>query len=98
MSTFTITEAKVNKTYNYVNEDLVVQGTFQLDQETGALQSLNGSCYRAVDGNAGDYVGNFTGYLRDDEIKYTMSEMSRKDSMLVWDAIDDIEANIKAGN
>jgi hypothetical protein len=36
--------------------------------------------------------------MRDGEIRYSMSEMSRRDSNLVWDAIDGIEPYILGEN
>ena len=70
-----------------------------MDATTSTLQNVSGSAYRlAQGGQRGEYVGNFNGYMRDGEIRYTMSEMSRRDSNKVWDAIDEIEANIMGSN
>jgi hypothetical protein len=49
-------------------------------------------------GGQGEYIGNFNGYMRDGEVKYSISEMSRKDANKVWDAIDEIEQNILGTN
>ena len=43
-------------------------------------------------------IGTFNGYMRDGEVRYNMSEMSRRDSNKVWDAIDEIEQNITGAN
>jgi hypothetical protein len=43
----------------------------------------------------GEYIGNFNGFPQSDgSINYDLSQMKRSDSNLVWDAIDDIEAQI----
>ncbi len=95
MSTWNITSSKVNKTYELINENLHVNGSYVTDEITGELQSIQGSCYRNnPDSGTGDYIGNFNGAMRNGEIKYSLSEMSRKDSMMVWDAIDEIEQHI----
>lgn len=94
MSTFTITSSKINKTYELVNENIHVNGSFVTDEQSGELQNIQGSCYRSTGEGMGDYIGNFNGALRNGEIKYSLSEMSRRDSMMVWDAIDEIEQHI----
>lgn len=99
MSKIQITSSKVNKTYILENENIIVNGSYQTDEQSGELQTVQGSCYRAVaEGQEGNYIGNFNGALRNGEMKYSLSEMSRKDSMLVWDAIDEIEAYITGEN
>ena len=45
-------------------------------------------------GEQGEYIGNFNGYQREDGIKYSLSEMTRKDNNLVWNAIDGIEPHV----
>lgn len=99
MATFEIKSQTNNATYEYKDENLVVQGNYVKDGTSGDLVSVSGSCYRVnQQGQQGEYVGNFNGYMRDGEIRYTMSEMSRKDSNDVWDAIDEIEAHIIGEN
>lgn len=91
-----ITSSKLQKTYEYKNESVVVNGSIQQDAATGELQNINGSCYKpGVDGGVGDYIGNFNGYERNGEILYSLSEMSRRNMMIVYDAIDEIEQYIK---
>jgi len=95
MGTFNVTSSVLNSQYDYKNSSLVVNGSYAKDATTNTLQSVSGTCYRITpDGAQGDYVGNFNGYVRDGEIRYSLSEMSRKESNLVWDAIDEIETNI----
>lgn len=92
---FEIKSQTHNAQYEYKDDNLIVQGQFVKDGTTGELQTINGSCYNKGDqGQQGSYVGNFNGYVRDGEIRYTLSEMSRRDSNKVWDAIDEIEAAV----
>lgn len=99
MGKFTITSSKKDRTYILESEDINVNGTYQADEETGEVQNVTGACYRPnPKPGATDYIGNFNGVLRNGELRYSLSEMSRKDSLLVWDAIDEIESNILPTN
>ena len=92
---FNIISSTLNTSYNY-KDVIIVQGSFVKDATTGNLTSINGQCYRKnAQGEMGDYIGNFNGYPQaDGEITYDLSQMKRSDSNLVWDAIDDIEAQV----
>lgn len=94
MGTFVIKSSTLNNQFEYSDESLIVVGNYAKDAQNDVFQNVSGSCYRNNSGQQGEYVGNFNGYMRDGEIRYSMSEMSRKDSNKVWDAIDEIEANI----
>lgn len=95
MGTFRITNSELNNSYQYKNESIIVNGDYRKDAIRGTLTSVSGSCYSInAQGEQGDYIGNFNGYMRDEEIRYSLSEMSRRNSNLVWDAIDEIEPNI----
>ena len=96
---FNITSSTLNSSYNY-KDVIIVQGNFVKDATTDALTSIQGSCYRkTASGEQGEYFGNFNGYPQSDgEIFYDLSQMKRSDSNLVWDAIDDIEAEIRGTN
>ena len=96
MSTINITSSKVDKTYTLENENISIQGSAVTDQASGELKNLQGNCYRA--GQGGAYIGNFNGVMRDQEMHYSLSEMTRRDSSMVWDAIDEIESYILGGN
>jgi hypothetical protein len=99
MGTFNIVTSTLNNQYDYKDENLVVNGTYSMDAQNNTLQNVGGSCYRInAQGEQGEYVGNFNGYMRDGEIRYSLSEMTRKDSNDVWDAIDAIELNIIGTN
>lgn len=92
---FNITNSTLNTSFNYKGV-IVVQGNFVKDAVSGNLQSINGACYRKTEaGEQGEYIGNFNGFPQPDgSINYDLSQMKRSDSNLVWDAIDDIEAQI----
>lgn len=95
MGTFEIKSQTNNANFEYTDTNIIVQGNYTKDGTTGTLQTLGGSCYgKNQQGGQGDYIGNFNGYMRDGEVRYTMSEMSRSDSAKVWAAIDEIEANV----
>ena len=99
MGTFEIKSQTNNATYEYTDDNLIVQGSFVKDIVTNEVTTISGSCYaKTQQGQQGAYIGNFNGYKRDGEIRYTMSEMSRRDSNKVWDAIDEIEAAITGEN
>lgn len=99
MGTFTITSSALNNSYNYADENLIVEGGYNKNAQDNQLQSVNGSVSRKnAQGQKGDFIGNFNGYVRDGEVKYSISEMSRRDANMVWDAIDEIEANITGEN
>jgi hypothetical protein len=99
MGEFTITSSNLQNGYNYKDSAVIVTGSYNKDAQTNTLQNVSGQVYRQNDqGEQGDYIGNFNGYMRDGEIRYSMSEMSRRDSNLVWDAIDGIEPYILGDN
>lgn len=90
--TFNIKSQTNNSDYEYKNTQVFVNGSFAKDITTGDLKNINGSCYHVdQSGNMGAYIGNFNGTMRDGEVRYSLSDMTRQDSNLVWDAIDDIE-------
>ncbi len=95
MGTFNITNSTLNSSYTYTDEDIVVNGSYEKDAQNDTLRSISGSCYYKTDsGEQGEVIGNFNGYMRDGEMKYSLSEMSRKENNLVWNAIDNIEPHV----
>ena len=99
MGTFNIKSSTLNSQFDYKNDAIIVTGNFAKDATSDQLQNISGSCYRInSEGEHGDYIGNFNGYMRDGEIKYSVSEMSRKDSSLVWTAIGEIEPYVLGEN
>lgn len=99
MGTFVITSSNLNNGYEYKDNAVIVTGGYSLDAQTNTLQNVSGQVYALnAQGEQDRYIGNFNGYLRDGEIRYSLSEMSRRDSNLVWDAIDGIEPHIIVNN
>lgn len=100
MSTFNIVSSSLNNQYEYNNEDVKVTGNYTKDATNDTLQNVSGSVYKqpVQAGEQGEYIGNFNGYMRDGEVRYSISEMSRRNANMTWDAIDDIEANITGEN
>lgn len=95
MGQFVIKSQTNNATYEYTDDNMIVQGNYVKDANEGALVSISGACYRKNgQGQQGDFIGNFNGYIRNGEMRYTTSEMSRRDQNNVWDAIDEIEAAV----
>ena len=94
----TITSSTLNCVYEYKNESVEVTGSYSKDATTGTMMNVSGKAYVTTPDGRGDYIGNFNGYMRDGEVRYSLSEMSRKNSNLVWNAIDEIELNIIGSN
>lgn len=90
--TITILSSTLNTLFNYENEQLKISGNYQLDTEAKTLLVINGSANRNTE--QGEYVGNFSGSLRDGKMKYTLSDMSIEDTALLTEAIRDIESYI----
>jgi len=95
MGTFNVTSSTLNSGYTYTDESVMVNGSYQMDAQSNTLKSISGSVYHKTEsGEQGEYIGNFNGYQREDGIKYSLSEMTRRDNNLVWNAIDGIEPHI----
>jgi hypothetical protein len=84
-----------NVQYEYKTSTFMIQGAVSKDALSDQLQSINGSCYRLNEqGGTSEFFGNFNGYMSGDSgMRYSVSEMSRRDALAVWDAIDEIEAH-----
>lgn len=96
MSTFNITSSTLNSSFAYENDNLSINGSFVQDAKTDELQNISGTAYKtAAEGQQGTYVGNFNGRMVNGVMKYALSDMTLEDSMLVLDAIADIEKYIK---
>lgn len=94
MGTFNLKSSEISSNYEYIDTNVVVQGSFTKNAKTGELHSLNGFCYRNNDDKPGDSIGNFGGYPAGGEIMYDLSQMKRADSNIMWDAIDAIEPHV----
>lgn len=97
--TFTIQSKIENTQFKYENTDVIITGNSAKDIQNDTLQSIGGTAYVLNEqGEQGNYIGNFNGYMRDGEMRYSVSEMSRSASVKVWDAIDEIEAEVTNTN
>lgn len=96
MGTFTITKSELKSQYTFRNEDVVVVGGYSIDAQTSTLQNVSGTVnfISQSEGDDGDYIGDFNGHPENGEMVYSLPQMSRRISNLVWDAIDEIERNI----
>lgn len=100
MGTFTITKSELNNQYTFRNEDVVVVGGYSINVQTSTLQRVSGTINHVgqEEGEDGDYIGDFNGHPENGEMVYSLPQMSRRISNLVWDAIDGIESNITGAN
>ena len=95
MEKYDVLSSSLNENYKYVNDDLIVMGNTQKDGQSGDLVSISGNAYeKTPNGEQGTYIGVFNGYMREDGVHYSLSEMSRAQSNMVWDAIEGIEAHV----
>lgn len=95
MENFVVKSQSLTTQYEYTNDDVVVNGTYSSDKSETEVQGTNGQVYRRPEGEGrGDYVGNFTGTMGSEGMEYSLSKMTRRNTNLVWDAIDGIEAHI----
>ena len=99
MSKFNISSSTLNSNFTYENDNLSINGSFQQDAKTDELQTISGTAYKPNgEGQQGTYIGNFNGRMVNGVMKYTLSDMTRQDTMLVLDAIDEIEQYINGAN
>lgn len=95
MEKFEIKSQSLTTQYEYVNDDVMVYGSSSSDKTETEVQGINGQVYRKPENEGrGEYVGNFTGTMGTDGMEYSLSKMTRRNTNLVWDAIDGIEAHI----
>ena len=99
MSKFQITNSTLNSNFTYENESLSINGSFQQDAKTDELQTISGTAYKPNgEGQQGTYIGNFNGRMVNGVLKYTLSDMTIQDTVLVLGAIEDIEKYINGEN
>ena len=99
MSKFAITSSTLNSSFTYENDNLSINGSFMQDAKTDELQTISGTAYKpAAEGQQGYYVGNFNGRMVNGQMKYTLSDMTIQDTVLVLGAIEDIEKYINGAN
>ena len=95
MGNLVIKDSVSKTTFEYSNEKMIAQGEYEKGLQ-GKLKTVRATCFhKNEDGTIGTNFGNFNGIMRaDGKVHYSMSEMSREDSMTVWAAIDEIEPEI----
>ena len=98
MKKFDVTSSTLNVSYKYSDDTVIVTGSYSKDATNDTLNNINGTVYVNNAGEQGNFIGNFNGTMRGDEIRYSLSEMSRADSNKVWDAIDNIEPYVLGEN
>lgn len=99
MGTFNITDSNLNNQFIYTDENIIVDGNYNLDATTRVIKNVTGNAYaKDENGEKGEFIGNFIGNVADGNLEYSLSQMSRRESNMVWDAIDEIEANITESN
>lgn len=95
MEKFEIKSQSLTTQYEYENDDVTVNGTYNSDKTEAEVQGLNGQVHRKPEGEGrGECVGNFTGTMGAEGMEYSLSKMTRRNTLLVWDAIDAIEATV----
>ena len=94
MGTFVIKSSSLNNQYEYTNASVKVSGNYALDAQTKVEKSISGQVYELN----GDYIGNFNGNMNGETMEYTLSQMTRQKANLVWDAIEEIDAEINSQN
>lgn len=99
MEKFEIKRQSLNTQFEYENDDLIVNGSYESDKQVTVVQSINGTVRRKLDGEGNsEYLSNFTGTLNGGEMEYSIAnKMSRRNADRMWEAIDGIEEKINAG-
>jgi hypothetical protein len=89
--TIKILSSTVNKQYYYANDQVSIDGNYQLNTESGNLISINGSVYRSTELGKGEYMGNISGSMREGKMHYSFSDMTAADTAYALAAVADIE-------
>jgi hypothetical protein len=99
MGTIKVTSSALNVNFTYENENLFINGSYQKDAKSDELKNISGTCYKSKDGSQkGEYIGNFNGRNENGTMKYSLSDMTRQDTVVILDAIDEIEQFINGEN
>ena len=95
MGNLVIKDSVSKTTFEYSNDKMIAQVECEKGLQ-GKLKTIRATCFhKNEDGTIGTNFGNFNGIMRaDGKVHYSMSEMSREDSMTVWSAIDEMEPEI----
>lgn len=99
MGTIKVTSATLNTNFTYESEILFINGSYQQDSQSGEQKTISGICYKPKDVvQTGEYIGNFNVRNENGTMKYSLSDMTRQDTIIVLDAIADIEKYINGEN
>lgn len=91
--TFEITDESVNKKYKVTTDTTIATGSISVQQ--GEVKQISGTVFtKNAEGAQGDYIANFNGQKRGEEMKYSFSEMNHEQSVAAWEVIETIEENI----
>ena len=80
--------------YEYKTQEIQVNAFKRVDIVSNNIREFSGNVYTLSGDAQGDFIGNFNGYMRNGVMKYSLSEMSRQQSNMMWDAIDDMEPEV----
>ena len=95
MKQFEITSAITTSQYKYKNDEIIVNGNYQVNAQTNQFQRLEGTAYaQNENGEQGAYIGNFNGSMQNGTMVFNFSGISMENLPKVQEAIEDIEAEI----
>jgi hypothetical protein len=96
---FEITNQNINTQFEFDAEKVIIQGNFVKTDKDGNLKSVQGNVFaKNEDGTIGVGIGNFNGYVRGGQMKYTLSEMSCENAVLILQTIALLEPYITGEN
>ena len=99
MGTIKVTSATLNTNFTYESESLFINGNYQKDAKSDELKNISGTCYKPKSGSqTGEYIGNFNGRNENGTMKYSLSDMTKQDTIVILDVIDEIEQFINGEN
>ena len=92
MSEFILKTTVLLSQFEYEDGTLNVQGEIRRNAETSEVERVAGSV--SIKEETQVHVGSFSGSMRGNEMKYSLSEMTRLNADIVWGAIAAIEQQI----
>lgn len=92
MSEFILKTTVLLSQFEYEDGTLNVQGEIRRNAETSEVERVSGSV--SIKEETQVHVGSFSGSMRGNEMKYSLSEMTRPNADIVWGAIAAIEQQI----
>ena len=91
MGTLTIKSRTIQTSYEYVNENVTVNGGYTQENATGNLRSINGSVVLKA---TGAQIGGFNGYRSGQTMVYNQSDVPFEQLTVFMTAIQEIEQEI----